>query len=114
MKTLLMGMTALITVAAAAAENSYTVHATLLSNGKVVGEPVLQVRDAEPASIEVSGVEGYSLALTVTAENTPGRYRLVSEVSTAGSNMSPTLVVEANQPAEVSIGQLTMRVTVRE
>lgn len=45
MKTLMIVMMALITFAVAAAENSYTVHATLLSNGKVVGEPVLQVRE---------------------------------------------------------------------
>ena len=54
MKTLIIAMLALVSLAASAAESDYRVHATILSDGEVIGEPVLIVRDSQPASVEVS------------------------------------------------------------
>jgi len=95
----------------AAAPGSYKVSATLSHSGTPFAAPSAVVLPGQPASIEVSGADGYKIMLTVT-DIAADRIQVVAQVNSAYGSMDPTLVVHPNQPASVSVGDLKLELSV--
>lgn len=96
---------------AACAAGPYAVSAKLSHQGEVFAEPSAVVRHGEPASIEVSGPNGYKLALTVR-ELAADKIQVVAAVDSVHGNISPTVVVKPGVPATVRIGEMGLSLTV--
>lgn len=96
----------------AATTASYEVSATLLHDGKSFAAPSVIVTADKPASIEVSGTDGYKLTLTVT-DVSPDRIKVAANLDSSHGSMAPTVVVRPDQPASVSVGKLGLELTVR-
>lgn len=90
---------------------TYTVTATLLHNGESFGEPTAIVKSDTPASVEVSGPDGYKLSLTVT-DLASDEIQVSAKLDSSHGSMEPVLVVSPAKPATVTIGELGLRVTV--
>jgi len=91
----------------AAASGLYKVSATLSHAGKTFAAPSVVVSAGQPASIEVSGADGYKITLTVT-DVAVDKIQVVAQVNSAHGSMHPTVVVHPNQPATVSVGNLQL------
>jgi hypothetical protein len=104
----------LIAVAAsfAATAASYEVSARLLHDGKSFATPAAVIAAGQPASIEVSGADGYKLTLTVTGAGADG-IKVVAELDSAYGSMAPTVTVHPDRPASVSVGRLGLELAVR-
>ncbi len=96
---------------AVAGGESYTVTATLLHNGKAFGEPTAIVKGDTPATVEVSGTDGYKLSLTVS-DLASDQIRVSAKVDSSHGAMEPVLVVRPAKPATVTVGDLALTVTV--
>ena len=96
---------------AAQASGPYAVAVELSHQGEVFAAPSVVVRDAEPASMEVTGATGYKLALTVR-ELAADRIEVVAAVDSAHGSISPTVVVKPGVPASMKIGEMGLTVTV--
>lgn len=96
----------------AAACGSFKVSAQLSHQGKAFAAPSAVVKDGVPASIEVSGPNGYKLSLTVT-DVAPDKIRVAATVDSSHGAMAPTLVVRPGQPATVTIGDIGLTLTVQ-
>ena len=90
---------------------SYDVSAKLLHAGKSFATPSATVGADKPASIEVSGVDGYKLTLTVT-DLAPDKIQVAANLDSSHGSMAPTVVVHPGQPANVSVGDLGLELTV--
>ncbi|HEY6941203.1 hypothetical protein [Dokdonella sp.] len=96
----------------AATPGSFQVSATLSHAGQPFAAPSAVVRAGEPASIEVTGADGYTLTLTVT-DVAPDEIRVVARLDSAYGSMEPTIVVRPGQPASVAAGDVGLELTVR-
>jgi len=97
-------------VAAAAA--SYEVSATISHAGKSFASPSATVLADQPATIQVSGKDGYKLTLIVT-DMTADEIKVVATLDSSHGSMAPTVVVRPDQAAAVSVGDLGLKLTVR-
>ena len=95
----------------ATAPGSFKVSATLSHSGKIFASPSAVVVAGQPASIEVSGADGYKISLTVT-DVAVDKIQVVAQVNSAHGSMHPTVIVRPNQPATVSVGDLELRLSV--
>ena len=96
---------------AARASGPYAVSLELSHHGEVFATPSVVVRDADPASMEVSGASGYKLVLTVR-ELAADRIEVVASVDSTHGSISPTVVVKPGVPASMTIGEMGLTVTV--
>lgn len=96
---------------AACASGPYVISAKLSHQDKVFAEPSAVVRAGEPASMEVSGPNGYKLALTVR-ELAADKIEVVAAVDSAHCAISPTVVVRPGVPAAVKVGEMSLALTV--
>ena len=94
-----------------AASERYSVSAELTHQGKAFAAPSMVVRQGEPATVEVSGANGYRLALTVR-DSTAGKIEVAAAVESAHGAMAPTVVVKPGVPASVTVGDLGIKLTV--
>jgi hypothetical protein len=106
-----VALSALSVSALAAASGLYKVSATLSHAGKPFAAPSAVVVAGQPASIEVSGADGYKITLTVT-DVAADKIQVVAQVNSAHGSMHPTVVVHPNQPATVSVGDLELGLSV--
>jgi len=90
---------------------SYEVSATLSHAGKSFATPSAIVRADKPASIEVSGADGYKLTLTVT-DLAPDKIKVAANLDSSHGAMAPTVVVRPGQPGSVTVGDLSLTLTV--
>ena len=95
----------------AAAADSYRVSATVSHSGKWVAAPSAVVLADKPASIEVPGDDGYTLAFTVT-DLEADKIQIAVNLESAHGSMAPTMVIHPDKPATVSVGDLSLEVTV--
>lgn len=95
----------------AAASDSYKVSVKLSHAGNSFSEPSAVVLADKPASIEVSGTDGYKLTLTVT-DLAVDQIQVVASLDSAHGSMEPTVVVRPDQPATISVGDLSLELTV--
>lgn len=96
---------------AAYAADAYAVSAKLSHQDKVFAEPSAVVRAGEAASMEVSGSNGYKLALTVR-ELAANKIEVVAAVDSAHGAISPTFVVAPGVPASIKVGEIGLVLTV--
>jgi len=96
----------------AAAAASYEVSATLSHSGRSFASPSATVLADKPATIQVSGKDGYKLTLIVT-DIAADEIKVVASVDSSHGSMAPTVVVRPDQPATVSVGDLGLKLTVR-
>jgi hypothetical protein len=95
----------------AAPPAGYAVHAELMHEGRVFASPSLVLRDGEPASVAVSGDDGYRLELEVT-QTTAGQLSVVAKVESPHGAIAPTMTIRPGEPARVSIDDLGLVLTV--
>ena len=107
----LVFLSALSVPVAAAASGSYRVSATLAHAGEAFAAPVAVVRADEEARVEVSGENGYSFAFTVT-DLAADRIQVAAALDSGHGSMDPTVVVRPDTPATVSVGDLSLEITV--
>lgn len=94
-----------------ASPDTYTVSATLLHNGEPFGEPSAVVKADTPASIEVSGADGYKFSFTVT-DLAPEKLQVSAKLESARGDIEPVVTVRPAEPATVTVGELGVRLTV--
>lgn len=92
-----------------AEENSYLIQCTILDGTRVVGSPSVVAESGKQVTISVT--DTYDLALTAE-EQDGSRVALSADIAIAGEVHSPALLVELDQPAEVRIGDTTLKVHV--
>ena len=95
----------------ASASDSYTVSATLSHAGESFASPTAIVRANEEARVAVSGDNGYELTFTVT-DLAPDQLQVVATVTSEHGSMDPTVIVRPDTPATVSVGHLSLEITV--
>ena len=91
--------------------SSYAVSAKLMQAGQTFAVPSAVVLANKPASIEVTGPDGYKLTLTIT-ELAPDKIQVAAYVDSSHGSMAPTVVVRPDKPASVSVGDLGLELTV--
>ncbi len=91
---------------------AYEVSANLTHAGKSFAAPNAVVRANRPASVEVSGPDGYTFMLTVT-DLAPDQIQVAVQVDSSYGAMAPTVVVRPGETANVSMGELGLELTVR-
>ena len=90
---------------------SYAVSARLTHAGQAFAAPSAVVLANKPASIEVTGPDGYKLTLTVT-DLAPDKIQIAAHLDSSHGSIAPTVVVRPDKPASVSIGDLGLELTV--
>jgi hypothetical protein len=90
---------------------SYEISAKLTHGGQVFAAPSAVLLANKPASIEVTGADGYKLTLTVT-DLAPDKIKVAAHLDSAHGVMAPTVVVRTGKPASVSVGDLGLELTV--
>ncbi|WP_162615842.1 hypothetical protein [Solilutibacter oculi] len=90
---------------------SYEVSAKLTHGGQAFAAPSAVVLANKPASIEVTGPDGYKLTLTVT-DLAPDKIQVAAHLDSAYGSMAPTVVVRPDKSASVSVGDLGLELTV--
>ena len=93
------------------AADTYRVTANLSHNGKSFGEPVAVVNADTPASVEVSGPNGYKLGFTVT-DLAKDEIKVAATLDSPYGTISPVVVVRPGQPGTVTVGDLELTLTV--
>ena len=91
--------------------DSYQVSAKLTRAGQTFAAPSAVVLANKPASLEVTGPDGYKLTLTVT-DLAPDKIQVAAHLDSAYGSMAPTVVVRPDKSASVSIGDLGLELTV--
>jgi hypothetical protein len=92
--------------------NSYYVSAKLSHAGKPFAAPSVTVHAGQPASMEVSGPDGYKLTLTIT-DVAPDEVQVAASLDSPHGAMEPTMVVRLDQSASVSADDLDLELVVR-
>jgi hypothetical protein len=95
------------------AAGPYGVSLTLSHKGKAFASPSAVVDAGVPATIKVSGPDGYILTLTVT---TAGQDRLmvVTKLDSAFGSIHPGMMVTPGQTASATVGDITIRVSAQQ
>jgi hypothetical protein len=86
------------------------ISAALSHNSKLIGSPLIVVKEGVNAIVAVSGSNGYKLALTVTDAG-KGQFKIVTHLDTAYGSITPEMVVLAGRPAAVSVGNIAIGLT---
>ena len=107
----LVFLSALSIPVAAAASGTYRVSATLAHAGEAFAAPVAVVRADGEARVEVSGENGYSVAFTVR-DLAADRIQVDVALDYGHGSIAPTVVVQPDTPATVSVGDLSLEITV--
>jgi hypothetical protein len=89
----------------------FAVSAELSHQGKAFGAPSAVVREGEPATVEVSGADGYRLGFTVR-ELAANEIEVVATVDSPHGRMAPTVVVRPGVPASIDVGEIGLKLTV--
>ena len=97
--------------AIAQASDVYVIDAAIYKDNHLIAAPTLTVYANQQASIEVDNL--YRLTMTVTPIDDT-KLSLTADLKVAGERMSPCLVVESGQPANVKIGDLALHVIVNK
>lgn len=108
----LLALSLSVTSCFAATPAPYEVSVTLSHAGKSFASPSAVVQAGKPASIEVTGTDGYKLTFTVS-DLTPDTIKVVASLASSYGSMAPTVVVRPDQPARVAVGDLGLEITVR-
>ncbi|MFC0446285.1 hypothetical protein ACFOD1_12425 [Pseudidiomarina halophila] len=112
-KALIAGFFALAASAVhAVSAEDYHVAVDLLHNNQVTASPSLVVQDGVPASVSVSGDDGYEVALTIRKQNS--EFLVDTQINSAGGSIAPSFLVKASHPAKVTIGEFGLRLTLTE
>ena len=93
------------------AADQYKVSASLAFKDKPFATPSALVKSDTPASVEMAGPSGYKLSFTVT-DLAPDQIKVATSLSSAHGALAPTVVVRPGQPATVSVGDLSLTLTV--
>ena len=102
---------ALLASSTCLAAETYKISASLSQNGKSLGDPVAVVQADTPASVEVSGPNGYKLGFTVT-DLAIDEIKVAATLDSSYGNIAPVMVVRPGQPAKVAVGDLELILTV--
>ena len=105
-----LALLAVAVTSCATTDESYTVRAGLSHRGDTFATPVVTLKNNTPASIEVSGADGYTLTLTVT-DLGHDRLRIATRLNSSYGSIAPVLLVEAGQTASISVGDLGLTFT---
>lgn len=106
-------LTALAGSASATSPDTFAVSAKLTHGDHAFAEPSAVVLAGTPATLEVSGADGYKLTLTVS-EISADEIQVAADLESSHGSMAPTLVVRPGQVASVSVGELGLELTVTE
>ncbi len=93
------------------AAETYKVTARLSHAGKSFGEPVAVVSADTPATLEVAGPDAYKLKFTVT-DVANHEIKVSAELDSSHGSIAPVVVVKPGEPAIVSVGDLSLTLTV--
>ena len=110
-KLALITAIALAIPAQAGAPAEYHVRAELLHKGDVYAAPSLVLRDGDPAVASVTGEAGYRFEIEVTATQA-GDLAIATRIESARGEIAPTMTIQPNAPATVTIGDLGLTLTV--
>ena len=100
-----------VSAVAAAASDSYKVSAIISHAGEAFASPITVVRADSESKVAVSGDNGYELTLTVT-DLAPDQIQVAANVISEHGSMDPIIVVRPDAPATVSVGDLSLEITV--
>lgn len=109
-RRVVLALLAVAVTSCATTEESYTVRAGLLHKGDTFATPVVALKNNVPATVEVSGANGYTLTLTVT-QLRDHTLRVASHLNSSYGSIDPVLLVEAGQTASVSVGDIGLTLT---
>ena len=99
----------LISSLVVAEEDAYLIQCTISDGERVISSPAVV---AEPGKqVTVSVTDTYDLAL-MAEDLDDARIALSADITTDGETHSPALLVELDRPAEIEIGDTTLRVVV--
>ena len=94
-----------------AATDLYKISASLAYKDQPFAAPSAVVKKNTQASVEASGPSGYKLSFTVT-DLAPDKIKVATSVESQHGALAPTVVVRPGQPATVSVGDLSLTLTV--
>ena len=95
-----------------AAPVSYKISAVIAAAGKELGKPTVAVKAGEPASVSVSGDNGYRLELTVS-ESGPGTVEVVTHLNASAGSVATTVVTPIGRAVVVATDALNLQITVQ-
>lgn len=109
--TAALAIALLLTSAAHGREDVYEIRTTLLHQGRPFADAVMLVRAGEAATIERGGADAFELALMANRidERT---VRIEADLQSVHGTARPTLLVEAGEPASITVGAIGLEVAV--
>ena len=95
-----------------AASAGYKVAAVIAAGGKELGKPTVTLKAGKPASVSVSGENGFRLELTVT-ESEPGTVEVDTRLNASAGSVATTVVTPVGKPVVVATDALSLQITVQ-
>lgn len=99
----------LVAGSAVAEQDAYLIQCTILDGDRVLGSPAVIAESGKRVTVSVT--DTYDLALMAEVQD-KGRVSFSVDITIAGETHSPALLVDLNRPAEIQIGNATLRVRV--
>ena len=88
---------------------SFQIKSELSLGGETLGSPIMAVEPGKPAKASVG--DTYELTFIATPQES-GATLISTDIVVDGTNNSPSLLLDLDQPASVSIGELKLDLTV--
>lgn len=93
----------------ALASGKFLIKSELSWGGETLGSPAMAVESGKPAQVSVG--DEYELTFLATQQGS-GAVLVATEISVAGRRNAPSLLVNLDQPASVSIGEMKLDLVV--
>lgn len=93
------------------ASDNFVVSTKIYNSEHLVSSPTLTVSPKEEALISVDNLYSFALKLTPEGEST---VNLSTKLEVGGESISPSLVVELDQEAKISVGNTALSVIVKK
>ena len=90
----------------------YEVSAVLSHAGEPFAAPTATVKAGQPATLEVTGPNAHKITLKVT-DLAQDKIQVAAAVASPHGSMAPTVVLRPGEPGTVSVGDLSLELTVK-
>ncbi|MBT9154975.1 MAG: hypothetical protein DDT39_01665 [Firmicutes bacterium] len=91
---------------------AYEVSVVLSHAGEPFAAPTATVKAGQPASVEVTGPKAHKITLEVT-DLARDEIQISATVASPHGSMAPTVVLRPGEPGRVSVGALSLELTVK-
>ena len=109
MVRVLLFLTALLVAVGSHASDTFLIESELTHGGELLGSPAIAVDASIPATISVT--DSYELIFVATPQKS-GAILVATDITIAGRNDSPSILVHLDELASISIGDMTLDLTV--